>query len=191
MFDINYIFAQALQQAVAQAIAPLAARVTGLETSLTALENNPAIGVDTTLAAEQRTLAARVTALEVKLTEADLFTKMTNDAFVSHLDQQEWFWEKVSRFVADNSVFNADDLKTLKDRIEELESETRGENRYLNREDVDSLIEEALDSHNSDYDHDDFITSDSVKDAVRDHLEDAVSDKINDALSNATISISV
>jgi hypothetical protein len=67
MFDLNAIITQALTAAVAEAIKPLVERITALESdafamrdSITALENNPAIGVDTTL-------EARVVALEQRV----------------------------------------------------------------------------------------------------------------------------
>lgn len=79
-----------------------------------------------------------------------------------------------------------EELLKIKARLAELESETQGENRYLNREDVASLIEEAMDAHLEGYDHDsydsavstvedvdfdDLVTKDDVRDAVREALD--------------------
>lgn len=79
-----------------------------------------------------------------------------------------------------------EELLKIKGRLDELESETQGENRYLNREDVASLIEEAMDAHLEGYDHDsydsavstvedvdfdDLVTKDYVRDAVREALD--------------------
>lgn len=68
MFDLNAIVNAALQQAVAEAIKPLVERITALESNLqdalvlrlAALENNPAIGVDTTLEQRIAALAERL-----------------------------------------------------------------------------------------------------------------------------------
>jgi|SanBayMetagenome_1026888.scaffolds.fasta_scaffold04273_1 hypothetical protein len=83
---------------------------------------------------------------------------------------------------------------TLERRVAALESETQGENRYLNRDDVAELIAEAMDEHTSNYDHDhydevaskvyetdfdEFMTSDNFNDAI------------NEALESATIRISI
>ena len=169
MFDINTIFAQALAAAVAEAVKPLIERIT-------ALENNPAIGVDTTL-------AARVTQVENE--------PYDKEALVAYLDQQEWFWEKVSRFVAANSVFDANDLKTLKDRIEELEES-------VTEERVEELIEQGLDRHCNGYNHDEYDDAVStINDydfddfLTKDELNSELRDQINDTLSNASVSISV
>lgn len=94
MFDLNQILSAALNAAVAEAVKPLVERITALESdafamrdSIEKIENNPAIGVDTTL-------AARITALETAP------NAISAAAFVTYLDQQEWFWEKL-RGVAD------------------------------------------------------------------------------------------
>jgi hypothetical protein len=85
MFDLNAIVNAALQQAVAEAVAPLLERIT-------ALENNPAQGVDTEMDLRVGVLAQRVTALEerpaVHIDEAKM---------VEALNSQEWFWEKLRR----------------------------------------------------------------------------------------------
>lgn len=88
MFDINEIISAAFTQATTLAVKPLLERIEALETNIVmlqnsidqkdtriaALENNPAQGVGT---------PATITA----------------DAFVTHLDNQEWFWNKIRNFV--------------------------------------------------------------------------------------------
>ena len=81
-----------IERAVVEATKPLIARIE-------ALENNPAIGTDTTL-------EARVMTLETKLTEAKLFEQTTNvtvpideKRMVEALNSQEWFWDKINNFV--------------------------------------------------------------------------------------------
>lgn len=82
---------------------------------------------------------------------------------------------------------------TLLQRVAALESETQGENRYLNRDDVAALIEEAMDDHTSSYDHDDYDSAVSKLDDMPDLddyvTRDSVREEIEDVLNNATISI--
>lgn len=77
---------------------------------------------------------------------------------------------------------------TLERRIAALESETQGENRYLDRDDVISLIEEALEEHNSNYDHDEYDSHISDDDK---HTETDFEDALNRALRNASIEIRI
>lgn len=167
MLDINTIFAQALQQAVEQALAPLLKRIEKLEAydaacdivllsqsdrindtteRIVALENNPAIGVDTTL-------AARVTKLENE--------PYDKEALVAYLSQQEWFWAKLQNFV-DTGI-----EKSMDNHLE-----------CYNHDDYDDAVSTV-----NDYDFDDFLTKDDLNSELR--------DQINDTLSNASISISV
>lgn len=198
MFDINTIITQALNAAVKQAvddalrhtvfdfatpmtemqdkIAALINQIGCLEadlaqhtTRIAALENNPAQGVDTT--------QARL---------------ITADAFVSHLDNQEWFWDKVSRFVANNSVFNAEDLGLIKDRLGALED---ADEKTIDSDDVEAMIERAMDDHLGTYNHDDYDTAAAAAEDLPD-FDDFVTkgdlgDAINEALNGATVSIQV
>ncbi len=96
----------AVATAVAEATRPLEERIRKLEAyeimltdhhdgmlamreRITALENNPAIGVDTTLEARVKVLEERP-AVTVPIDEAKM---------VEALNSQEWFWEKVGRVV--------------------------------------------------------------------------------------------
>ena len=187
MIDINTLISNALIVAVQEATKPLVERIEALQTNcaayeilfnetrgrIAALENNPAIGVDTTL--EQR-----ITALEGS-------KQISADAFVTHLDQQEWFWDKLARFVVNNggSVV-ADDLAQIKERITAIESETQGENRYLNRDDVSALIEEAMDEHTSNYDHDDY--DNHIQDDDK-HFDGDIEQTIRDTVCGMTFEI--
>jgi chromosome segregation ATPase len=211
MFDINNIVNAAIAAAVQQATAPLKdvieqhattlaayeisfketrERIAGLETRaaaaeaqlmaardrIAALENNPAQGVDTTL-------AARVAALETHTAVLD-----QHGGLLEALDNQEWFWHKVAGFITNNSGITANDLEVLKDRVDALESETQGENRYLNRDDVSALIEEAMDEHTSTYDHDEYDSH--VNDDDK-HFDGDIEDAVRDALSNMTFDVSI
>lgn len=210
MFDINTIITQAINAAVKQAvddvlrhtvfdfatpmtemrreIGCLEAALEQLElvveqrtTRIAALENNPAQGVDTQ--------TARL---------------ITADAFVDHLDKQEWFWEKVSRFVANNpaqgvEVGTADVQRELDDEImgikQRLGALEDADEKTLDSDDVEAMIERALDDHCSTYNHDDYDEAVSTVEDLPD-FDDFVSkgdlqDAINEALNGATISISV
>jgi hypothetical protein len=84
MFDLNAIVNAAIATAVAEAIKPLVER-------LAALENNPAIGVDTTL-------EARVVALEERPATA-VAGVITPDMIVESMNKAEWLWEKVNAYI--------------------------------------------------------------------------------------------
>ena len=138
MIDLNTLISNALVAAVQQAVAPLNERIAKLE--LCNAEHHQRLLV------LEGALTDRVVALE------------NNPA--QGVDS-EW------------------DIGRLEQRVAALESETQGENRYLNRDDVAELIAEAMDDHTSTYDHDsydnavsdledrDFVTNDSLEDAVR------------------------
>lgn len=159
MFDINAIVSAALNAAVQQAVAPLVERIAVLEQRvatlssqdvamgerIATLENNPAQGVDTT--------QARL---------------ITADAFVNHLDQQEWFWEKVSSFVTKAGGLSPDDVEAMIERALTDHCDT------FNHDDYDRVVC-AIDE----VDLEDIITSDNLNDAI------------NEALNGATVSISV
>lgn len=166
---IQSAFNTAVKAAVEEATAPLHHQVQCMDTDMTALkeriaaleyqaivtsnrindriaalENNPAQGVDTT--APQ--------ALDVP-----------HEALLTALDQQEWFWSKMSDFIQRE----VDGLG--------LVSESR----------VEEVVQEAMDDHTSTYDHDsydnavstveDYDFDDFIKQGDGD-LEDAIRDTI-------------
>lgn len=149
MFDINALFLSAITAAVAEATKPLAAKVEALEQQLAQAKavNDAAQPAGATPAA------------------------ITADAFVTHLDNQEWFWHKLHTYV-EGCIEN----------------------------NLQSAIENAIEDHTSDYDHDDFVTrgdveavvSDEVdnrdivtKDEVEDMIDDKLSGKIDDKINEA------
>jgi hypothetical protein len=152
MFDLNTIITQALNAAVAEAVKPLVNRIDELENLLvnriTALENNPAIGTDTVL-------AERITALETAP------NAISAAAFVTYLDQQEWFWEKL-RGVADAAA----------EQVMEDHTSSYDHDEY------DSVYNEWGSEESCDF----------VKD---DDFSDRIRECVNDALNNATFSISI
>jgi len=179
MFDLNAIITQALNAAVAEAIKPLVERIENLEARanlvfdglqridvrVAAVENNPAIGVDTTL-------EARVVALETKLTEAALFerninvqTLITPETVVNSMNNAEWLWEKVNAYIETG----------IDDRMERA-------------------IEDHCETYNHD-DYDNVYNEwggESVDDFVKDgYIEDQIEEKVNETLRNASFEIRV
>jgi len=168
MFDLNQILSAALNAAVAEAIKPLVDRIAALESdafamrdSITALENNPAIGTDTVL-------AERITALETKLTEAKLFeqtthvqTLMSPEMIVDSLNNAEWLWEKINAYIETG----------IEDRIERAIDDHCS---TYDHDDYDSLYGDW-----SDYDPATFVS------------EDTIEEKVNDTLRNASFEIRV
>jgi hypothetical protein len=143
-----------IKRMVEEAVTPLLERIT-------ALENNPAQGVDTTL-------TDRVVALETKLTEAALFEKNTNVTIpideakmVEALNSQEWFWEKVNNYVDAGIERAIDDHCST-----------------YNHDDYDSVV-----SNWNDEDPADFLREGD--------LHDQIDDRVNETLRNATFSISI
>ena len=190
MIDINSILTQALAAAVAEATKPLVERIAALETRLLALENNPAQGVDTTL-------ETRLLALEKHTAVLD-----QHGDILEYLDNQEWFWEKVSRYITNYSDITVDELHNIKGRLVELEAHEDNVYHY-DKGAVETLIEkaieEAIDEHNertSHFDEDDIDTK--IDNAIDNHEEnrthgddDDIEEIVQKLLNSASISISV
>jgi len=179
MFDLNQILSAALNAAVAEAIKPLVERIENLEARanlvfdglqridvrVAAVENNPAIGVDTTL-------EARVVALETKLTEAALFerninvqTLITPETVVNSMNNAEWLWEKVNAYIETG----------IDDRIERAIDDHCS---TYDHDDYDNVYNEWGGEEASDF----------VKE--RD-IDDKIEGQVNEVLRNATVSISI
>jgi hypothetical protein len=175
MFDLNQILSAALNAAVQQAIAPLVERIAVLERRidtlssqhvaigerLAALENNPAIGTDTTL-------TDRVVALETKLNTAALFEKTTTvqtdftpAQIVEAMNNAEWLWEKVNNYV------DAGIERAIDDHCETYDHDS-----------YDSVV-----SNWNDEDPADFLRESD--------LCDQIDDRVHETLRNATFSISI
>jgi hypothetical protein len=168
MFDINTAINTAIATAVAEATRPLLERIDALENIVA--EYSP-------------TLAKPAVQVDAA-------------AAVEALNSQEWFWEKVGRFVTDNSAITVEDLHMVQRRVTALEDA-----RYqgaLSRSDVEALVEAAINDHCETYDHDQYDevynewggeeASEFVKDS---DIEDKINDTVNDILRNATFSISL
>jgi len=188
MIDINNILTQALAAAVAEAMLPLqqeyankmgemATRIAALETRLLALENNPAQGVDTTL-------ETRLLALEKHTAVLD-----QHGDILDYLDNQEWFWAKVGRFV----------VERVSPEIDAALDHHLNQAPHVGHLVIDQKIEEAIDEHNertSHYDEDDIETW--IDAAVENHEEnrthgddDDIEEIVQKLLNSASISITV
>jgi len=147
-----------IKRMVEEAVTPLLERIT-------ALENNPAQGVDTTL-------TDRVVALETKLTEAALFerninvqTLITPETVVNSMNNAEWLWEKVNAYIETG----------IEDRIERAIDDHC---ETYNHDDYDNVYNEWGGEEASD-----FVKEGDLGETVREHVEEA--------FNNATFSVSV
>jgi hypothetical protein len=164
---------------------------------------NTAINTAIAAAVEQavKPLVERISTLETRLAEAALFTQTTNVTgpvdeakMVEALNSQEWFWEKVGRFVTDNSRITVEDLHMVQRLVTTLEGA-----RYegvLSRSDVEALIEAAIGNHCETYDHDQYddVVNEWGGECVSDFVKNSdgdIEEKINDALRNASFEVSV
>ena len=142
MIDINTILTQALTTAVAEAMLPLqqeyANKMGEMATRIAALEAQaaPAPQIDAT-----KPLIERIAALEKHTAVLD-----QHGGILECLDNQEWFWEKISRYITNYSDITVDELHNIKQRLVELEAHESNVYHY-DKGAVESLIEEAIDSH--------------------------------------------
>lgn len=170
--NINAILSQALAAAVQQATAPLQERIAALEAQsanrherlrvleraltdrVTALENNPAQGVDTTLNAWEMAMQNRVDSadavakrLHERVLALETHTAVLDQhgGILEYLDNQEWFWNKLRNF-------------------------------------TDTAVEQAIENHTNCWDHNDFVTEDKLDDYVqKDSFRDEIEDVLNNA----------
>ena len=172
MIDINTILTQALTTAVAEATKPLVERITTLETKLAEA------------ALFERTTEVTVPVDEAKMAEA--------------LNSQEWFWEKISRYITNNSSITVDELHNIKQRLVELEAHESNVYHY-DKGAVESLIEEAIDSHEEGKNHlDEDDVNSLIETAIDSHEEnkthgdkDDIEEIVQKLLNSASISITV
>lgn len=163
MIDLNTLISNALVAAVQQATAPLVERIATLELQRGEMQRTIV------------TYSERIAALEEKVNFLEDQAVVTSNATDTRISRLE------------NNPAQGVDM-TLEQRVAALESETQGDNRYLNRDDVASLIEEAMDSHCSDYDHDDYDNHIGDDDK---HFDGDIEDAVRDALSNMTFDVSI
>jgi len=165
MFDINTAINTAIAAAVEQATRPLLERISTLETRLA--EAAPA---------EQATPNA-----------------LSAAAFVTYLDQQEWFWEKLSRFVAENGNITVEDLHGFKQRLADAEDRL-DKITTASDERVQEIVEQAMNDHCETYDHDQYdeVYNEWGGEEASEFVKDGdIEEKINDALRNASFEVSI
>ncbi len=163
MIDINTILTQALTTAVAEATKPLTERIAALEAQLA--QAAPAPQIDAT-----KPLVERIAALEKHTAVLD-----QHGGILEYLDNQEWFWEKISRYITNNSSITVDELHNIKRRLVELEAH-EGNVYHYDKGAVESLIEEAIDNHEENKPHGD---------------KDDIEELVQKLLNSASISITV
>lgn len=181
MFDINTAINTAIAAAVEQAVKPLVERINALECDVGTLRTRIAVlenvvdGYSPTLAkpAEQVDAAAAVEAL----------------------NSQEWFWEKVGRFVAENGNITVEDMHGFKQRLADAEDRL-DKITTASDERVQEIVEQAINDHCETYDHDqydDMVTvwgGESPDEFVKDDdLRGVVQDIMNDASFEVSVSL--
>ncbi len=210
MFDINTAINTAIAAAVAEATKPLVERIAALEAKLA--EAAPAPQVEaTTLNALETALQNRVFSVEVaasRLHERTLALEKHTAVLDQHgdileyLDNQEWFWEKVSRYITNNSDITVDELHNIKERLGDAEAAIKAHEDnapHIGHLVIDKKIEEAIDAHlenASHLDEDDIDTK--IDAAIERHEEnrthgdeDDIESLVQKLLNSASISISV
>ena len=199
MIDLNTIISQALAAAVQQATAPLLERIAALEAQ--SADRHARLRVlegaltDRVAALENQALVVsdavdkRISALEKRVFE-DLGTIIEQEFIAS---------------MAVTDVVGHDTVKALTDRVAALEStSTQGIGVLLEnldnqewfwhkiREFTGTVVEQAVEHHCDEYDHNDFVTEDKLDDYVKtENLESEVCDVVRDIMEGATVSIRI
>lgn len=171
MIDINTIISNALTAAIQAAIEPLVTRIAALESANDILH---------------RVQGERIAALETKLTEANLFTQTSNATItidearmVEALNSQEWFWDKLSRFVTSNSNTTQHIIDALGDIDHPLFKRLSSF--------MDAVAEQAMDDHCSTYDHDDYDNHIGDDDK---HFDGDIEDAVRSAINGTSVTLS-
>lgn len=131
-------------------------------------------------------LVERIAALEKHTAVLD-----QHGGILEYLDNQEWFWEKVSRYITNNSDITVDELHNIKDRLDKITT--------ASDERIQSMVEQAIDSHEEGKYHldEDDINS-LIETAIENHEEnrthgdnDDIEEIVQKLLNSASISITV
>lgn len=164
MIDLNALISSALAAAVAEAVKPLAARVAELE-AIQARAVNPATvaeqggqlaGLAEHLGDRLGTVLARLDTLEARPAAAvDALTSDAVSALVTHLDNQEWFWEKLMRKAGE----------AAESAVEEAMNDHCTTYDHDDYDNVSSTV--------NDVDLDNIVTEDNLRDEIRRALRDA------------------
>ena len=204
--NINTIISQALAAAVQQAIQPLqqeyankmaemAEKITALEMRLTLGEKlTPERGVDTALtdrvaALENQALVVsnavdkRIAALENNPAQGVDTTLEEAAANKDKHERQLFVLQHLTARVTalENNPAQGVDT-TLEETLQRLDNQEWFWDKLRNF--TDSAVEQAIEEHKEEYDHNDFVTEDKLDDYVQ---KDSFRDEIEDVLNNATI----
>ena len=144
MIDINNILTQALTAAVAEATKPLLERIEELETQLKCHAN-----FDLTR------MEQRIEALENIAAEYSPTASINETRLVEVLDQQEWFWEKLTRKAGEAAEAAAEEA--INDHCSTYD-----------HDDYDNVACAVNDAN-----LDDMVTMDNLRDEIKQVLRDA------------------
>ena len=142
MIDINTIISQALTAAVEQATAPLLERIAALEAQSTNRYERLRVLVGALtdrvadLESQSAALLNRVAALKTTEVQID------KDDLLAHLDNQEWFWNKIRHFTdgaVEQAIENHTDCWDHNDFVTEDKLDD-----YVKTEDFDSEVRDAV-----------------------------------------------
>ena len=155
MFDLNAIVSAAIATAVdarlTEVLQQHANIVGALAERIAALENNPAIGVDTTL-------EARVVVLEERPATA-VAGVITPEMIVESMNKAEWLWEKVDAYIETG----------IDDRMERAIDDHCSTYDHDDHDDYDALHNEWGGEEASD-----FVKERDLGETVREHVEEAL-----------------
>lgn len=159
MFDINAILTAALTAAVAEATKPLHEAVQALAARIEALENRltdadvKALETDTLSPDDLVQVKQRIEALEQATPNVTM--PIDEARLVEVLDQQEWFWEKLTRKAAE----------AAESAVEEAINDHCSTYDHDDYDNVSSTVNEV--------DLDDMVTMDNLRDEIKQVLRDA------------------
>lgn len=179
MIDINNIISLALTSAINKAIEPLVERIEKLETNCTAYEILHKNQHDALVA-----LRDRITALEGDVSHT---VQVQQANIVAALADRIAALESGPSAIVEEQRGIDDELMRVKQRVEALESENQGENRYLNRDEVNELIAEAMDDHLGTYDHDEYDNHLGDDDK---HFDGDIEDAVRNAINGTSVTLS-
>lgn len=162
---IQSAFADSVAKAVASATAPLVERIDALEKN-------------------EEYLTRRITALEGDISHK---VQVQQANIVAALADRIAALESGPSAIVEEQRGIDDELVRIKQRVEALESENQGENRYLNRDEVNELIAEAIDDHLGTYDHDEY--DNHINDDDK-HFDGDIEDAVRDALNGTSVTLS-
>lgn len=123
-------------------------------------------------------MAEQIAKLEARIAEWETTERLpaptTPTESVNHLDNQEWFWDKINRYIERNLPTEMPDAWL--EKVKEI---------------ADASAEEAVNDHEQNYDHDDYDRVSSQVEEGMELDEDMVRDAVKDVLSDASLRIDI